>query len=345
MRADLPYPRLVVLPKKRELFRLRVENREADEIWKPISRFIGSPTKVYLCLEGDMMDVCWGNILYKKRRLLATYDLHYLLSVEDFIRLKMDRKDDEETEHTLYGFGGAYFSQFPLLEGMRGQGVQYLPGSREELCRIDTMLLGKWKSHLFLGREANKANFLSLSFRIVPHSIIHVATHGFSLLYDKNIPDGRIVSFEENPLVGCSAYKNPMLRNGFLLTGANRYWNKPISYDAMDSGIVTACDVSQMNLNGTDLVVLSACRSASGEMKDGEGLFGLIRAFKVAGAKAVLANLNDISDTKTVLFTTTFYRYWVNGCSMFDAFAKTQRELINSHPENVFLWSGFVLFE
>lgn len=345
MRADLPYPRLVVLPKKRELFRLRVENREADEIWKPISRFIGSPTKVYLCLEGDMMDVCWGNILYKKRRLLATYDLHYLLSVEDFIRLKMDRKDDEETEHTLYGFGGAYFSQFPSLEGMRGQGVQYLPGSREELCRIDTMLSGKWKSHLFLGREANKANFLSLSFRIVPHSIIHVATHGFSLLYDKNIPDGRIVSFEENPLVGCSAYKNPMLRNGFLLTGANRYWNKPISYDAMDSGIVTACDVSQMNLNGTDLVVLSACRSASGEMKDGEGLFGLIRAFKVAGAKAVLANLNDISDTKTVLFTTTFYRYWVNGCSMFDAFAKTQRELINSHPENVFLWSGFVLFE
>lgn len=113
----------------------------------------------------------------------------------------------------------------------------------------------------------------------------------------------------------------------------------------MDSGIVTACDVSQMNLNGTDLVVLSACRSASGEMKDGEGLFGLIRAFKVAGAKAVLANLNDISDTKTVLFTTTFYRYWVNGCSMFDAFVKTQRELINSHPENVFLWSGFVLFE
>lgn len=193
--------------------------------------------------------------------------------------------------------------------------------------------------------RANKANFLSLSFRVAPHSIIHVATHGFSLLYDKTIPDGRIVSFEENPLVGCSAYKNPMLRNGFLLTGANRYWNKPIPYDAMDSGIVTACDVSQMNLNGTDLVVLSACRSASGEMKDGEGLFGLIRAFKVADAKAVLANLNDISDTKTVLFTTTFYRYWVNGCSMFDAFVKTQRELINSHPENVFLWSGFVLFE
>lgn len=345
MRADLPCPRVVVLPKKRELFRLRVENREADEIWKPINRFIGSPTKLFLCLEGDMMEVYWGNILYRKKRLLETYDLHYLLSIKDFLRLKMEKEDCEEAEYTLYGFGGAYFSQLPSLKGVRGQGVQYLPGSREELCRIDMMLSGRWKSHLFLGREANKANFLSLSFRVAPHSIIHVATHGFSLLYDKTIPDGRIVSFEENPLVGCSAYKNPMLRNGFLLTGANRYWNKPIPYDAMDSGIVTACDVSQMNLNGTDLVVLSACRSASGEMKDGEGLFGLIRAFKVAGAKAVLANLNDISDIKTVLFTTTFYRYWVNGCSMFDAFVKTQRELINSHPENVFLWSGFVLFE
>lgn len=346
MRTDLPCPRVVVLPKKRDLFRLRVENREADEIWKPIRRFIGSPTKLYLCLEGDMMmDVYWGNILYKKKRLLETYDLHYLLSVEDFLRLKMGKKDSDETEYTLFGFGGAYFSQLPSLKGMRGQGVQYLPGSREELCRIDTLLPREWKSHLFLGREANKANFLSLSFRVVPHSIIHVATHGFSLLYDKNIPDGRIVSFEENPLVGCSAYENPMLRNGFLLTGANRYWNKPIPYDAIDSGIVTACDVSQMNLNGTDLVVLSACRSASGDMKDGEGLFGLIRAFKVAGAKAVLANLNNISDAKTVLFITTFYRYWGNGCSMFEAFAKTQRELISSQPEDVFLWSGFVLFE
>ena len=345
MRADLPCPRVVVLPKKRELFRLRMENREVDEIWKPIRRFIGSPTKLYLCLEGDMMEVYWGNILYRKKRLLETYDLHYLLSIGDFLRLKTGRKDDEETEYTLYGFGGAYFSQLPSLKGVRGQGVQYLPGSREELCRIDTMLSGRWKSHLFLGREANKANFLSLSFRVVPHSVIHVATHGFSLLYDKNIPDGRIVSFEENPLVGCSAYKNPMLRNGFLLTGANRYWNKPVLYDAIDSGIVTACDVSQMNLNGTDLVVLSACRSASGEMRDGEGLFGLIRAFKVAGAKAVLANLNNISDTKTVLFITTFYRYWVKGCTMFEAFAKTQRELISSQPEDVYLWSGFVLFE
>lgn len=345
MRADLPCPRVVVLPKKRELFRLRMENREVDEIWKPIRRFIGSPTKLYLCLEGDMMEVYWGNILYRKQRLLETYDLHYLLSIGDFLRLKTGRKDDEETEYTLYGFGGAYFSQLPSLKGVRGQGVQYLPGSREELCRIDTMLSGRWKSHLFLGHEANKANFLNLSFRVVPHSIIHVATHGFSLLYDKTIPDGRIVSFEENPLVGCSAYKNPMLRNGFLLTGANRYWNKPVLYDAIDSGIVTACDVSQMNLNGTDLVVLSACRSASGEMKDGEGLFGLIRAFKVAGAKAVLANLNNISDTKTVLFITTFYRYWVKGCTMFEAFAKTQRELISSQPEDVYLWSGFVLFE
>lgn len=345
MRADLSCPRVVVLPKKRELFRLRVENREADEIWKPISRFIGSSTKLYLCLEGDMMEVYWGNMLYQKKRLLETYDLHYLLSIEDFLRLKMGRKDDKEAEYTLYGFGGAYFSQLPSLKGVRGQGVQYLPGSREELCRIDTLLPKGWKSHLFLGRKANKANFLGLSFQVVPHSIIHVATHGFSLLYDKNVPDGRIVSFEENPLVGCSAYKNPMLRNGFLLTGANRYWNKPIPYDAMDSGIVTACDVSQMNLNGTDLVVLSACRSASGEMKDGEGLFGLIRAFKVAGAKAVLANLNNISDTKTVLFITAFYRYWVNGCSMFEAFARTQRELISSQPEDEFLWSGFVLFE
>ena len=100
-----------------------------------------------------------------------------------------------------------------------------------------------------------------------------------------------------------------------------------------------------MNLFGTDLVILSACRSASGEMKDGEGLFGLIRAFKVAGAKAVLANMNNISDSETISFITTFYRYWMEGNNMFDAFCRTQRELIKVDPENEFLWTGFVLFE
>lgn len=136
-----------------------MENREADEIWKPINRFIGSPTKLFLCLEGDMMEVYWGNILYRKKRLLETYDLHYLLSIKDFLRLKMEKEDCEEAEYTLYGFGGAYFSQLPSLKGVRGQGVQYLPGSREELCRIDTMLSGRWKSHLFLGREQIRLTF------------------------------------------------------------------------------------------------------------------------------------------------------------------------------------------
>ena len=70
---------------------------------------------------------------------------------------------------------------------MRGQGAQYLPGSREELCSIDTMLPEGWKSHLFLGREANKSNFLQLSFQTAPHSVIHIATHGFSLLYDATV--------------------------------------------------------------------------------------------------------------------------------------------------------------
>lgn len=65
----------------------------------------------------------------------------------------------------------------------------------------------------------------------------------------------------------------------------------------------------------------------------------------MAGAKAILANVDNISDSKTILFITTFYRYWMEGGSMFDAFCRTQRELMKVAPENELLWSRFVLFE
>lgn len=343
--SDSPSPGMVLLPKKRDLFRILLENQETEKIWNPIYQFLDNQKDLYFCLEGDLIDFQWSNIPFQEKKLLEIYDLHYLLSARDFVRLKQEQIDSVPSKRDLYGFGGAYFSAPPSSKGVRGQGVQYLPGSREELCIVDTMLPEGWKFHLFLGREASKANFLQLSFQTAPHSVIHIATHGFSLLYDETISDGRIVSFKENSWIGSSAYKDPMMRHGFLLTGANRYWNKPVSYDAIDSGIVTAQDVSQMNLFGTDLVILSACQSASGEMKDGEGLFGLIRAFKVAGVKAVLANVNNISDSETISFITTFYRYWMDGNGMFDAFCRAQRELMNVAPENELLWSGFVLFE
>mgnify|MGYP000068628880 FL=1 len=343
--SDSYSPKMASLPMKWDLLKIRVEKKETEKIWKPIRRLLDHQTELYFCLEGEFIDFGWNNILYEKKKLLESYDIHYLLNTKDFIRLKQDINIGKAAEYNLYGFGGAYFSQLPELKGVRGQGAQYLPGSREELLRIDSMLPEGWKSHLFLGSEATKFNFLRLSSRIALPSVIHVATHGFSLRYDKTVLDGRIVEFDKNSFFGSSAYQDPMMRNGFLLTGANRYWNKPVPYDAMDSGIVTAHDVSQMNLFGTDLVVLSACRSAAGETRAGEGLYGLVRAFKVAGVRAVLANFNNISDTKTVLFITTFYRHWIGGDSMFDAFCRTQRELMESNPEDEFLWSGFVLFE
>lgn len=340
-------PGLVLLPKKRELLRIQFQNQTTDRIWQPIQQLLGQQqTEIYLCLDGELIDFPWNTIPYRGKTLLDAYRLHHLLSTKDFVRLKQEEiSGNTSRQRHLYGFGGAYFSQPPSQKGVRGQGVQYLPGSREELCSVDSLLPETWESHLFLGSEANKTNFLGLSFHMPPHSIIHIATHGFSLTHDEQVPDGRIVSFSENPIVGSSAYEDPMMRNGFLLTGANRYWNKPVPYEATDSGIVTAQDVSEMNLSGTDLVVLSACRSGSGETKDGEGMFGLIRAFKQAGAHAVLANLNNIADKETVLFVTTFYRHWIGNGNLFDAFRETQRELICRQPELSGMWSSFILFE
>lgn len=344
--SDSSHPDMVLLPSKSELPQLAWNEAGKESMWKSIQHFLNRQTELYLCLDGDLVDFPWNTIVYQGKSLPEFYSLHFLLSVKDFIRLKRQPSEVRCTERNLYGFGGAYFTFPSRVGGIRGQGVHYLPGSREELCSVDTILPERWKSHLFLGGDASKCNFQQLSYRVSPNSVIHIATHGFTLLHNEHVRDGRFVFFKEDSYTGMSAYENPMLRSGFLLTGANRYWNQPVPYIATDSGIVTAFDVSQMNLAGTDLVILSACKSASGEIKDGEGMFGLIRAFKQAGAKTVLANLSDISDRETVQFITTFYRHWIKGnTTIFNAFRKTRQELMTVVPQNAILWNSFVLFE
>ncbi len=177
--------------------------------------------------------------------------------------------------------------------------------------------------------------------------ILHLATHGFFLedVISKTSgrglqqPDSAVATDESPsppPVTG-----NPLLRAGMALADANVAIN---SSDDNVAGILTAEEVLDLQLAGTELVVLSACETGVGEIRVGEGVYGLRRAFQEAGAQSVLSTLWSISDDGTQHFMKRFYQRFIDGSPPQQALRDTQLEFIDSdnwsHP---FFWAPFVM--
>ena len=133
--------------------------------------------------------------------------------------------------------------------------------------------------------EAGEAR---LAGHVPPPRVLHLATHGFYR-------------------AAANAAARPMLLAGVALAGANRALTTP-----GEDGILYALEAQDLNLEGTELVVLSACETAQGVVGHGEGVYGLVRALRTAGAQNVLVTLRPIGDKATVEFMRIFYSRWLS---------------------------------
>jgi len=230
-----------------------------------------------------------------------------------------------------------------LSRDYRGGKFASLPGSEEEAKSVAALLGGGCV--LRLGKDAREAELKA----VASPRVLHLATHGF-FLSDQELKrtNGLRDSWTENlgtrwnaslPGVG---WENPMVRCGIALAGANHA--KQITNAFAEDGLLTGLEASLLNLQGTELVILSACDSGSGEVKIGEGVMSLRRAFRIAGAETVLASHWKVNDKATSQLMTEFIRRWRSGEPRAKAWRAAQLSLLRSKAFlNPYFWAAFTL--
>jgi len=218
-------------------------------------------------------------------------------------------------------------------------GWKELPGTADEIKNIKSLFdKNKINTSAFMQANATEEQFKSLSGNAP--SIIHLATHGFFL------PDPekkRQEGFAADARNAFTLADDPLLRSGIVLSGANRVWGGQAPIEGRDDGIVTAYEIAQLDLRKTDLVVLSACETALGDVKGSGGVFGLQRAFKLAGVKNMLLSLWKVPDAETAELMKYFYTYYLQGKTIKESFTAAQNDMRKKYKP--YYWAAFVLIE
>ena len=170
--------------------------------------------------------------------------------------------------------------------------------------------------------------------RIEGPSILHIATHGFFLEDPEAVASDASGSAKEKTGM---VPENPLLRSGLALSGAN------VRKSGAENGILTALQASSLNLWGTKLVTLSACDTGIGEVKDGEGVYGLRRAFFLAGTQSLVMSLWPVSDPVTREMMVDYYTGLKRGLGRGEALRQAELAMLKrkgrQHP---FYWASFI---
>lgn len=320
-------------------------------IWKPLEPHLQGVKTVYCAPSGLLHRLNLGAIAPNGQEVMN--DRYRVVTLGSTRRLVLpDAASRTGTEAVL--IGGVRYAADNAAIKTANEGIEardwddwdYLPGSACEVSDIQNILQSaNWSANIDTGYYATEEAFRSFGEGKRSPRILHISTHGFFF------PDPESSShfpLERGP-EGGAVFKfsdHPMIRSGLLLAGANETWSTGHAPENREDGILTAYEISQMNLSNTELVVLSACQTGLGEIDANEGVYGLQRAFKIAGAKYLMMSLWKVSDQTTGELMMDFYQQWlVQGLDIPEAFRTAQHNMKQKYPDSPYLWAGFVLVE
>jgi CHAT domain-containing protein/lipopolysaccharide biosynthesis regulator YciM len=338
-------------------------------VFKPLRAKLGTSKEIFLSPDGALNLLPFEILCDESERfLIQDYTFNYIATSRDMLGFGqlqgkagknlimgnpdyyMDSESRETVVRQLNLKRGMSREPYAFSRELRNFRFTSLPGTQQEVEAIRA-ILGEQTSEFFLGREALED---VLTSRTAPR-IIHLATHGF-YLSDQTLPSTETpgnmeigtarLADDEGEEMKISLYEDPLVRSGIALAGANTSIGSQIK--GQNDGVVTAEKILNLNLIGTDLVVLSACESGLGDVKSGEGVFGLRRAFSQAGAKSMVMSMWSIPDEETKELMANFYKNLQTG-SMNRAQALRQAALQEMEAvkgkygsANPFFWGAFI---
>lgn len=304
-----------------------------EKFWKPIREKLAGNHRAFISTDGVYNQINLNSLYnpHSKKYVLDESDLFLVTNTKDLLVPKQprsskyaslygrpaysfeSRQDDPRDLQTETDRTRSLFDKD--LSEFITQDFSDLPGTQNEINNVRSILENYgWHVNSFLGTAASESNLKSSN----SPDILHIATHGFFL-------------------AGGTQSVNSMIRSGIVLSGIK---NK--DRQSFEDGILTAYEATILNLEQTQLVVLSACETGLGEVRNGEGVYGLQRGFKVAGARNLLMSLWKVDDEATAMLMTAFYKAWSEDADIHAAFSNAQ-QFLRTRYDHPYYWASFIL--
>lgn len=337
------------------LYRKSIDHKKDEpdlyrRLWKGVSDKIGNVNTVYISPDGIYNQINLNTIFNAEtnKYLIEEKNFHFLTTLCDLIDIRLHPSkaplnavlvgnpkfsyDLSQLPQNKQNFGNDLASR-----GGFGFVLDELPGTKTEVETIKSQLDKRSvKATLLTEERANEADIK----KIKSPDVLHFATHGFFL---EDFPEETLAELSKTEQ---AYFKNPMMRSGIFFSGANNTYSLNTTnikqLKEFEDGTLTAYEAMSLDLDKTELVVLSACQTGLGKVKNGEGVFGLQRAFKLAGSKSIIMSLWAVSDDATMELMVALYSKWTLSGDLYTAFKEAQLEVKKKYPEPYY-WGAFVL--
>jgi CHAT domain-containing protein len=254
--------------------------------------------------------------------ILNQFDVVIIGNSKDLIALKGKKIQAQKKDAFVLGFPDY------------GGNAVALPGTKVEIDGINKILTTNgYKVAKYEQKNATETSVKALK----GPSLVHIATHGY-FLADADLKGNDALGVNAD-----NAKNNPLLRSGLILSGVQSSTDKSNSdLQSNDNGVLTAYEAMNLSLEGTDLIILSACETGLGDVRAGEGVYGLQRAFLVAGASTLIMSLWKVDDAATQVLMTNFYTNLAKGGSKAKAFRQAQLQLMTKYKDPYY-WGAFMM--
>ncbi|RAV98403.1 CHAT domain-containing protein [Pseudochryseolinea flava] len=341
IKSDFSKPKVIILNDGKRLetrffkyYRYAITGMIPDQysytaFWKPIADELGQASTIYLSADGVYNQINLESLPTPDGKYVIDNSNIVLISNTKDLYLRKIKSRAKSSDNTAYLIGNPAFYKTASADNS----ISQLPGTEKEINQLDFMLKQKaWLTTVFVDNTASEEKIKEIN----NVRVVHLATHGF---YKPSVP----VTLDEE-IQGNEAIltQNPFMRNGLLLKGAGDLMEKTDFNYNMESGILTAQEAMSLNLDKTDMVVLSACETGLGDLEAGEGVMGLQRAFMVAGAKFLVMSMFKVDDDATQKLMLKFYQKWLNSGNFRQSFTEAKIELRAERPEPIY-WGAFMI--